>query len=1101
MRHKRIAVKDTVRLDSSIVVPATIVVFDDTIKLNNTFWRFDFLSNSLIFNKLLCDTVIVYYRVLPYNFTSVYKHDTSEIVSRMSDYSSHYTTKNSATDDLEKASDLIKQGQISRGITVGNNQDPAVISSMNLQISGKLNNDLNVQATITDASMPIQPEGNTARIKDFNEIFLKAYNDKFSVEAGDLAVAGKRHFLVYNRQIKGIKYSTNSFYLDSSEIDGSFDVSLAVNKGKFVRQKITPVEGTQGPYKLSGQNNEVYILIVAGSEKVYVNGQLQSRGEQADYTIDYNTAEIIFTPNVPVTKDLRIVVEFEYFDRNYTRFQTTFSSDFQANSADFYFDYFSEKDAKNQPVDLSLNDTTLMLLAEVGDSLQNAVIGNAKQTNYDPEKILYTQKDTIVDSVNYTIYEYSQSSDEVLYAVSFSYVGANKGDYVVSGQAVNGRIYKWIAPVNGISQGDYSPEYQIVAPQLHRVYEFGGDYIKNKNLINFSVALSDRDLNLFSTKDDKDNRGLAVNMQVEHFFTGNDTSAVKSGVFANCEFTGKTFSEVQVFRNQEFNRDWAIDTLLYNNVWLGNTGLFFASENLETNLGLSVLKNGSYRAIMPSLSALRHNMKFNYQINTSYLLSENRHFGKSKADVNYGLPWIVTGLRFEQETNETYYVNGELSPVSFQFYSGGFYLRNTDTSHLTFEGAYIKRFDFLPQQNNLQKVDFSDNYSVTGKWHNQLSELSIILKYRRLDVVDTSLSEQKNVNSLNGLFLASSSFLRNSLRFNSTVSISSGLEQKMEYVFIEVEPSKGTYTWNDYNNDGIKQIDEFEFANFSDEANYQRVAIPTNQYVKIFTKKLSFGLMFYPVKIFKNQTKFSKLAGRVTNSTTFSIDHKGENFDLYDFADTSAIRFNSALYNMLSVRIYKTLKFDYIKQITRSNMLIISGVDEMKKDADKFALRFKIFKKFQIKNEFELFDRLSGSDYSLIKNYHIKGNKNILKFSYSHEFSVFTLHYAYTDEFNLQGGEKLFSNEIGLSANLLIISELNILAEVNAIDNNYIGLSNTNVSYIMMNGLKPDFNLTWNITAKKKLSDILQLSVTYSGRYSTGNKIIHTGNVNIVAFM
>ena len=99
----------------------------------------------------------------------------------------------------------------------------------------------------------------------------------------------------------------------------------AAAKGKYKRQQIVGVEGNQGPYLLQGADGDSYILIVSGSERIYLDGKELARGSDQDYTISYATAELYFTAKTPITKDSRITVEFEYSDQSYARFLTYLS--------------------------------------------------------------------------------------------------------------------------------------------------------------------------------------------------------------------------------------------------------------------------------------------------------------------------------------------------------------------------------------------------------------------------------------------------------------------------------------------------------------------------------------------------------------------------------------------------------------------------------------------------------------------------------------------------------------------------------------------------------------------------------------------------------
>ena len=219
-------------------------------------------------------------------------------------------------------------GSIARAITVGNNQDLSLSSSLNLQFSGRLSEDLNVIAAISDDNIPIQPEGNTQQIQDFDKVFIQLIHKNYTLTAGDFEIRKPNsYFLNYFKKAKGGYIQSTVESRNGYKILN--DAAIAVAKGKYNRQVFIGKEGIQGPYRLQGSANETYIIVLAGTERVFIDGVLLKRGENQDYTIDYNVAEITFMPKRIITAYSRITIEFEYSDKNYARSLSIVNSTFE----------------------------------------------------------------------------------------------------------------------------------------------------------------------------------------------------------------------------------------------------------------------------------------------------------------------------------------------------------------------------------------------------------------------------------------------------------------------------------------------------------------------------------------------------------------------------------------------------------------------------------------------------------------------------------------------------------------------------------------------------------------------------------------------------
>jgi len=172
--------------------------------------------------------------------------------------------------------------------------------------------------------LPIQADGNTNKLQEFDQVFIQVYNDRFKMVVGNFWLKKPQgYFLKYNKRAQGLTLNYQ-WSEDTSKIWRT-EVSGALSKGKFQRQIIQGSEGNQGPYRLRGKENEPFIIVLAGTEKVYIDGKLLERGQEFDYVINYNTSEVTFNSRNQITKDSRIVVEFQYSDQNYARslFQTS----------------------------------------------------------------------------------------------------------------------------------------------------------------------------------------------------------------------------------------------------------------------------------------------------------------------------------------------------------------------------------------------------------------------------------------------------------------------------------------------------------------------------------------------------------------------------------------------------------------------------------------------------------------------------------------------------------------------------------------------------------------------------------------------------------
>ena len=90
-------------------------------------------------------------------------------------------------------------------------------------------------------------------------------------------------------------------------------------------------------------------------------------------------------------------------------------------------------------------------------------------------------------------------------------------DYIPDFNGANGKVYRWLSPVNGIKQGRYEPAIFLVTPKKQQVFSAGINYkITPNTVINTEVATSIYDQNTFSSKGQANQQGYAAKFQLSN---------------------------------------------------------------------------------------------------------------------------------------------------------------------------------------------------------------------------------------------------------------------------------------------------------------------------------------------------------------------------------------------------------------------------------------------------------------------------------------------------------------------------------------------------------------------------------------------------------
>ncbi len=1110
-RTKKIAVSDIIVIDSvSINSNYFSIKTKDSLYLDASYYTVDFPKAILTFKKPVeTDSVIINYLKFPDFLTKTYQQlDDHIIVENNNGIQTLYKLSQSNQDSNFIPFDgLTTSGSISRGVTIGNNQNSVLNSELDLQITGKLNDKVSLRASIQDANIPLQASGYSQRLDEFDQVFIELFSDRWNVRAGDIdLVKTNSYFANFSKRVQGLMVNVK---LGDQDSQTNLFGAGALVRGQFTRSQFTAQEGNQGPYKLQGPNGELYVLIVSGSETVYVNGVAVKRGEDQDYIIDYNAGEVIFNATFPITSEMRITVDYQYSERNYSRLVAYGGATYESTKLNLGVSFYSENDAKNQPLQQNLSAEQVQILANAGDNKSLMVAPSAVLDSYSDNRILY--KKELING--FEAFVFSNNPDDELYRITFSLVGANKGDYILSSINAITNIYDYIEPIAGVPQGNYAPVVQLVAPIKLQMAVINGNYKPTeKTTLGFEVTSSKNDQNLFSNIDNSNNNGFAGKLKLSQNIVKTD-SLWNLNAFADIDYIQKDFKTIERLYNAEFSRDWNIENPL-GNQQLFTTGLqlHHPKKGIATyqfeHLGYSENFNGNRQVANLNLFLNKFNLvSYSSFLNATSTINTST-FLRTFNRITYGMNRSWLGAKLAAEANEQKnVVTSELTPLSQKFKSYEVFYGIGDSTNVFAEIGYKNRVNDSIRNNVLQKVNRSNSIYLNSKLiQNKVTNLSLYLNYRNLNNVDKNIDDDQ---SLNSRLLYNQKFFKQLIQWNTVFETNSGALAQQDFTYVEVEPGKGAYAWIDYNQNGIQELEEFEIAQFQDLGKYIRVLLPNRIFIKTHQNRLSQTFTINPSQWSVSDKKSEKFWSHFYNQTSYLIDRKikrnGNNFNINPFQANADNQLGLQL-NLRNVfflnrgKQHYTTSYTYLSNKSR-NVLSVGFIENSLK-SHQVNFNHKILDIWLIDLSSAFDTKQSASENFSSKNFNFNQQRYNPKLSYLfNDNSRFDIFYQYASTNNTIGDlESLKQQKYGISFTFSNNQKETINGEINYFSNNFVGNPNTPVSYQMLEGLQPGKNFTWSLLAQKKLTEFLDLNLSYFGRKTVTSSTIHTGTVQLKAY-
>ncbi len=722
-------------------------VFQDTLLLeSNIDYKFDYTSGSIEFINLIGNVTVEYY-IYPSNLLEKFYYYQVQQYTDSTKVKLPLRRRFRLYDDAN----LNISGSKTISISFANNEDFSLDQSLFLQINGKLGENLNIEAQLSDSQSPITPEGDSRELSSLDKVFLRLYGTNYELAFGDLEMEfSETQFMNYFPKFEGLKagwFSRNSF-----------QGALAISKGKKATVTFNGIEAKQGPYYLSTENAEG-LQVIPGTEEVFLNGAKLGRG--LDYTIDYSEGSVTFTTEHFISTSSYIQVTFQYADENYRQNMYLASSSVKVTDRiNIISNMVMQNDDKNNPLQDTFSETDIEALQQAGD---NVAFSNG----------IVEVEDGLYEYLEEGDYYYYVGNDTTVaghYNISFTDVGMENGDYEY---IEDGNYYEYV----GEGLGSYLPLKKLPSPRSRSNYNlivnYEGDYY------NFSAegVFSKEDKNIFSSLDDADNNGYAAHVSANIFPNFDTLKPEFNFQFRRIGDNISLFSDLQnPLDVYEFNQipDTLASTMYSCNVSMDILSFYQPSITYKNLVAKDYAEQENW-----SISSNIKQKKFVPELYHQYLNWKQDYCEEERTDqteqhdlkVSYQHAQLKIGTAHynKQNTFETSYDTTNTRQVN-NLQHWNYYLETVNTTRYAANLSYLnekEKFEQYSTESDSLSEEISQTYSLNTMLNIDRHRMQVKISHRKKEDIKRNTSDDFNMADIS----LANNFLKDAVGINSSYSL------------------------------------------------------------------------------------------------------------------------------------------------------------------------------------------------------------------------------------------------------------------------------------------------------------------------------------------